>query len=578
MALASALVEELSRSGIERAVICPGSRSTPVALALLREPGIETTSVVDERSGGFFALGAALASGRPVAIACTSGTAAANLHPAVAEAHEASVPLIVLTSDRPPELRGIGAGQTIDQVKLYGSSVRWFSEMGTHEADDKGLLHMRSSACRAYAHAAGDPRPGPVHLNLSWRDPLGPEAVDGDVTAQSALALQGRGDLPLSIVHADSSEVPAGTLDAISADVDEVEAGLIVAGRQTDGDLGEAIAELATVTGYPVLAEPTSQLRLHPRLGSSVVWTYDSIARVRPSRLDPELVIRFGDMPTSKALRQWLGSLTDAAHLVVDPIASFNEPTGTAGLTLRADPAELARGLAKRTDPREETPYGSKWRLANEAAGGAIRAELSRFGGDPTEPGAHVSLGAALRDGDLLFLASSMPVRDAESFLPASRRDVLVFSNRGANGIDGTISAAIGTAVASGRPAWVVVGDLALHHDSNALALLRHASAPVRIVCLNNDGGGIFEFLPQASQISREEFEAVFGTPLGLELTHLAALHGIEHQRVEALDELAGAGAAGHALIEVPIERSGNVAVHDAIWQGVATRLGSLGN
>ena len=179
-ALASALVEELARSGVEQAVICPGSRSTPGgAGAPARARRSTTTSVVDERSAGFFALGAALASRRPVAVACTSGTAAANLHPAVAEANEASVPLIVLTSDRPPELRGIGAGQTIDQVKLYGSAVRWFCEMGTHDADDAGLLHMRSSACRAYADAAGDPRPGPVHLNLSWRDPLGPEPRRG---------------------------------------------------------------------------------------------------------------------------------------------------------------------------------------------------------------------------------------------------------------------------------------------------------------------------------------------------------------------------------------------------------------
>src|SRR5687768_10709136 len=218
-ALASALVEELARSGVEQAVICPGSRSTPVALALLREQGIKTTSVVDERSAGFFALGAALATGQPVAIACTSGTAAANLHPAVAEAHEASVPLIVLTSDRPPELRGIGAGQTIDQVKLYGSAVRWFSEMGTHDADDAGLLHMRSSACRAYAEALGDPRPGPVHLNHSWRDPLGPEPSEGDVTAATSLALEGRGDMPLSGLHSPAPALDGAALDAISADL-----------------------------------------------------------------------------------------------------------------------------------------------------------------------------------------------------------------------------------------------------------------------------------------------------------------------------------------------------------------------
>ncbi|MDX6585669.1 MAG: 2-succinyl-5-enolpyruvyl-6-hydroxy-3-cyclohexene-carboxylate synthase [Solirubrobacterales bacterium] len=577
-ALASALVEELARSGVRQAVICPGSRSTPIALALLSEPGIATTSVVDERSAGFFALGAALASDLPVAIACTSGTAAANLHPAVAEANEASVPLIALTSDRPPELRGVGAGQTIDQVKLYGSSVRWFCEMGTHDADDVGLLHMRSSACRAFAEATGDPRPGPVHLNLSWRDPLGPEPVEGDVTATSPVALEGRGDLPLNSVHSPALTLDAAALDAISADLAETERGLIVAGRQTDPALAPAIAVLAAASGYPVLAEPTSQLRLDPDLGSDVIWAYDSIARARPEDLVPDVVIRFGDMPTSKALRQWLGSLDQAAQLVVDPAGTWNDPTRTAGLSLRADPALLAIGLAARLDEGQETPFAAKWRLANESAAAAIRAELSRFGGEPTEPGAYMSLGAALRDGDVVFCASSMPIRDAESFLPASERDVIFLSNRGANGIDGTVSSAIGAAVATGSPAWVVIGDLALHHDTNGLALLRHAPAPVRIVCLNNDGGGIFEFLPQASQVTREEFEAVFGTPLGLDLSKLAALHGIEHRRIAGLDELAGAGASGHVLIEVPVDREKNVAVHEALWLSVASRLNSLGD
>jgi 2-succinyl-5-enolpyruvyl-6-hydroxy-3-cyclohexene-1-carboxylate synthase len=576
-ALASAFVEELARSGVERAVICPGSRSTPIALALLREPGITTTSIVDERSGGFFALGAALASRRPVVITCTSGTAAANLHPAITEASEASVPLIALTNDRPPELRGIGAGQTIDQVKLYGESVRWFAEMGTHDADDAGLMHMRSSACRAYAAAAGDPRPGPVHLNLSWRDPLGPEPQDGDVIATSPLALGGRDDLPLSSIHAPEPGLAPEALDAIAADLAETERGLIVAGRQTDPALAPAVAALTSTRGFPVLAEPTSQLRFGPDTGPHVIWAYDAIARSRPPELEPELVLRFGDMPTSKALRQWLSSLEGAAQLVVDPTGTWNEPTRRAGLSLRADGASLAHGLASRLSVRTETSFAAQWRLANEAAAEAIRAELSRFGGAPTEPGAHMSLGAALRDSDLVFCASSMPIRDAESFLPASKREVLFLSNRGANGIDGTVSSAVGAAVASGRPTWVVIGDLALHHDSNGLALLRHSQAPVRIVCLNNDGGGIFEFLPQASQVTREEFEAVFGTPLGLDLSSLAALHGIEHRRVVGLDELAAAGSQGHALIEVPIDRRGNVPVHESLWQRVAQHLGGSG-
>ncbi|MEJ7875070.1 MAG: 2-succinyl-5-enolpyruvyl-6-hydroxy-3-cyclohexene-1-carboxylic-acid synthase [Solirubrobacterales bacterium] len=572
-ALASALVEELSRSGVEHAVICPGSRSTPLALALLREPGIATVSVVDERSAGFCALGMALGTRRPVAIACTSGTAAANLHPAVAEADQASVPLVVLTSDRPPELRGIGAGQTIDQVKLYGSAVRWFSEMGTHDADDAGLMHMRSSGCRAFAAAQGDPRPGPVHLNLSWRDPLGPEPAEGDVTAASRLALQGRGDMPLTSVTMHSRSLAPQDVDAIAAELAETQRGLIVIGRQTDPMLAPAIEALAEATGFPILAEPTSQLRLGAHDRSRVVWAYDAIARAAPPALSPDLIIRFGDMPTSKALRTWLGSLEGADQLVVDPAGTWNDPTRAAGITLRADPATLARDLAARLDTPGPSDFDEAWRLAGEAAARAIREVLSRHSGNPTEPGAHMALGAALRDGDLMFVASSMPIRDSEAFLPAAERDVLVLSNRGANGIDGTVSSAIGAAIASGRPAWVVLGDLALHHDSNGLTLLRDVAVPIRIVCLNNDGGGIFEFLPQAGQISRDEFEAVFGTPLGLDLAKLAAVHGIEHRRIDGLDELAGAGQDHHALIEVPVDRLRNVGLHDAIWQRAAEEI-----
>lgn len=569
-ALASALVEELARSGVRQAVICPGSRSSPVALALLREPRIATTSVVDERSGGFFALGAALSTRRPVAIACTSGTAAANLHPAVAEADEASVPLIVLTSDRPPELRGIGAGQTIDQVKMFGSSARWFAEMGTHSADDVGLLHMRSSACRAYVCAAGDPRPGPVHLNLSWRDPLGPEPGEADITATSSLALAGRGDLPLLAVKAGQPMISPEALDAVAADLSGTARGLIVAGRQTDPALASAISALAAAIGFPILAEPTSQLRLGAHAGTNVIWAYDAIARARPAELEPELILRIGDMPTSKALRQWLASLPALTQLVVDPVGTWNDPTRIVGLALRADPGLLAEALTERIGEPRESEFAAAWRAANDVAAEAIDAVLGEFGDTPTEPGAHMSLGAALRERDLVFCASSMPIRDAESFWPAASREFLFLSNRGANGIDGTISSAIGAAVGSGRAAWVIVGDLALHHDSNGLALLRHAPAPVRIVCLNNDGGGIFEFLPQASQVPRAEFEAVFGTPLGLDLEKLAALHGIEYRRAESLGELPGVDASGHALIEVPVERAENVGVHDAIWERVA--------
>src|SRR3954470_10547600 len=228
------MAEELARSGVRRAVISPGSRSTPLAVALWRQPEIEVSVILDERSSGFFALGSALATGSPAAVLCTSGSAAANLHPAVVEADEAGVPLIVLTADRPPELRDIGAGQTIDQLKLYGDAVRWFCEVGTHEADDGGLLHFRAVTCRAYAEAIGDPRPGPVHLNVPWREPLAPIPVEGQVTASDPLALEGRGDGPLSTVSVTLPRADEAALDRLAERIGSSARGLIVAGRQMD--------------------------------------------------------------------------------------------------------------------------------------------------------------------------------------------------------------------------------------------------------------------------------------------------------------------------------------------------------
>jgi 2-succinyl-5-enolpyruvyl-6-hydroxy-3-cyclohexene-1-carboxylate synthase len=573
-ALASALVEELARAGVERAVVCPGSRSTPVSLALLREPGIATTSVVDERSGAFLALGAANATGRPVAVACTSGTAAANLHPAVCEAGEAGVALILLTSDRPPELRDVGAGQTIDQIDLYGTAVRWFCEVGTHDADDAGLLHMRSTACRAVAVATGDPRPGPVHLNLSWRDPLGPEPREGEVTATSALALEGRGaDVALTDVYRPEAALGQAEIDSLAADLREAGRGLIIAGRQADPALGAALAELAAATGYPVLAEPTSQVRLGPHDRTEVVWPYEAIARARPASLEPEVVVRFGDMPTSRALRDWLASLEGCAQLVVDPHGSWSEPTRKAGLALRAEPVGLARMLAAAlADPPVDEGWQRLWRRAATAAAGAIDAELSGRD-EPTEPGLAVALGSLYADGELVYTASSMPIRDQEAFLEGGPASVLFLANRGANGIDGVVSSGVGAALTSGRPTWILLGDLALHHDSNGLAALGDVSTPVRLVVPNNDGGGIFEFLPQAGQVAREEFEAIFGTPLGLDLAKLAALHGIAHHRIERLADLRSLPRDRHLLAEVPVDRRANVAVHRALWESAAQAI-----
>ncbi len=577
-ALASAMVEELARCGVRDAVLSPGSRSTPLALALWREPAIEARVVVDERSAGYFALGAAQVTGRPVAILCTSGTAAANLHPAVCEADEAGVPLIALSADRPPELRGIGAGQTIDQIKLYGSAVRWFCELGTHDADDAGLLHFRSVACRGFAAAAGDPRPGPVHLNIAWRDPLGPEPRQGDVTASSALALKGRegrsgGDPPLTTVPRAISAPAEALVDAL-VEPDPRRATRPDRRRAQPGPHGR----------------PGNR---RPRPGDRLPGSRraDVATPARPARSKPGRVVIRADRPRSAqaadtgpgaAVRRH-ADLQAAAPMAVLAAGGTPDRGRPARRLERADPdrggdrprrpggARAALSIARLAGAATEPRWAETWLAAAEAAESAIGAELAGLD-RPTEPGVHAALGGLYADGDLVYTASSMPIRDQEAFLPAGDADVLFLANRGANGIDGLISSGIGAASASGRPTWIVTGDVGLHHDSNALASLRHADAPIRIVVLNNDGGGIFEFLPQAGQFGRDEFEAILGTPPGLEPERVAALYEVPYGRITDLSELAGASAET-ALIEVPVDRATNVALHERLGELAAEAL-----
>jgi len=574
-ALASAFVEELARGGLRHAVLSPGSRSTPLAVALWRRPEIDVTVIVDERSAAFFALGAAQATRTPVAMLSTSGTAAANFHPAICEADESGVPLIALTADRPPELRGIGAGQTIDQLKLYGDSVRWFCEVGTHEADDDGLLHYRSTACRALAAARGETRPGPVHLNLAWREPLSPVPVEGAVTATDPLALEGRDVRPLTAVTPIDTEPSEFLLEEVAKHIAGARSGAIVAGRQLDPELRDPLAHLARAAGLPILAEPTSQLRCGPHDRSYVVTAYDLLLRDEgfAKATTPDLVLRFGEMPTSKPLRAWLAE-SGAEEIVVDPFGGWNEPTRRAAALLRADPTELAAGWAARLGG-EERGLPSAWLDAERAARDAIEAELE--GLDPlSEPGLHLALGRAHRDGDLVYTASSMPIRDQEAYLPAGEADALFLCNRGANGIDGLISSGIGAAHATGRPTTIVTGDLGLLHDIGGLAALRDVSTPVRIVVVDNDGGGIFHFLPQAAALAGREFEALLGTPRGIDAAKAADLFNLPHRHLETLTDLPDALAAGTGLIEVKTDRQTNVELHRQLTRRVGAALADL--
>ncbi|MGH9185609.1 MAG: 2-succinyl-5-enolpyruvyl-6-hydroxy-3-cyclohexene-1-carboxylic-acid synthase [Acidimicrobiales bacterium] len=557
------LVDEWARCGVNHAVVAPGSRSTPLALALATNHRIAVDVHHDERAAAFMAVGVGLATGRPAVLLTTSGTAAAELHAAVVEAHQGLVPLIVCTADRPGELHDVGAPQTIDQNRLFGGAVRWFVSPGV--ADAATSATWRSLAGRAFAEAAGSSgAPGPVHVNLAFRDPLGgvpgplPPGRDGN-RAWHRLAAT-RHDLAdrelLSLV---------GRLGG--------RRGVVIAG----GGAGDPslVHALARVAGWPVLADPRSASRL-PR--PTTVAHADAIVRHRPFTAGhrPEVVLRLGAPPASKAMAQWLAGL-DALQLAVSPAGVWWDPDRTAETVIHADPSAVCRqlttALGDRHAPRE---WSEEWRRADAAAAAAIEGVLAGHT-EATEPAAARDLVAALREGSTLVVSSSMPIRDVEWYA-APRAGVTILANRGANGIDGVVSTAVGVARAGAGPTVVLVGDVALLHDSNALLGVRDRSINLVIVVIDNDGGGIFEFLPQAGQVPREQFERLFGTPHGVRVEELAAAHGLASLTVEVPGALAPAVhscivTGGVWLVVVRTDRQANVKVHDELNAAVAAAL-----
>jgi 2-succinyl-5-enolpyruvyl-6-hydroxy-3-cyclohexene-1-carboxylate synthase len=536
-----AFVDELARCGLRHAVTCPGSRNAPLILSLAGHGGIECRSVIDERSAGFVALGMAKASRRPVAITCTSGTAAANLHPAVAEAWEARVPLLVLTADRPPELREVGAGQAIDQLRLYGSAAKWFVEVGTHEPGRETAIHHRALACRAYWTAAGG-RPGPVHLNFALREPLAPvpEPLEGE-------DWRGREDgRPWTELREHASAPHADDVHALTARIAGAPRGVIVCGPTAER-IAEPAARLAAEAGWPLLAEPTSGVRCGEHDRSHVVAHYDVLLRVERFAREhaPGLVLRVGDMPTSKPLREWVAG---APQMVVDPHAAWHEPTRRAELILHSAAAPTLDALASALEMRT-TERDPGWLASWRAADALVPAALAEAP-DPFEPKALAGLEPRLPDGALVWVSSSMPVRDVEAYFPQSPKRLRFLANRGANGIDGVVSSALGAALASGRPTWLLTGELALLHDLGGVQAARRAGAELTIVCLNNGGGAIFDFLPVADHADPLLYEEHIATPAGVDLTELVP-----------------------GLIEVRTDRRENVALHQAVVERVAQAL-----
>jgi 2-succinyl-5-enolpyruvyl-6-hydroxy-3-cyclohexene-1-carboxylate synthase len=561
-----AFVDELARCGVREACTSPGSRSTPLVLSLAREPRIRSTSHVDERCGAFFALGLAKASGVPAVLACTSGTAAANYAPAVIEAHEARVPLIVLTADRPPELRDLGAGQTIDQVKLYGTAVRWFLEVDGHSATPERLRWLRQLACRAFWTAIGS-RPGPVHLNFSLREPL---VLDEPLPAERGGRAGGR---PWVTRPRTASEPAAAVLDGLRDELKARPQAVLVAGRaERDPVLGAALAAFAERAAIPLLADPLSGARRGP----AAVAHYDALLRDPgwAAAHAPDLVLRVGDLPTSKPLRQWLHGLDDALHVAFGPDGAWQDPGGAVGTILAADPRTTLEALGDRLKRRRDSGWLDRWRRADRLAAAAIARALSPAG--LSEPRVAAELGATLPPEATVVAASSMPVRDVETFFPARERVPRVLANRGANGIDGTVSTAFGVAAAADGPVVLLIGDVALLHDLGGLLAASRLGLELTIVLLHNDGGGIFDFLP----VSREgrEFTEHVATPHGLDFAHAAALFGCGYEVADGVEGFRAAvgralTAEATSIVAVRTDRAENVALHRAVWDEVEAAL-----
>lgn len=553
---AATLVDALHRSGVHHACVTPGSRSTPLAVAL-SESAVIDWSHHDERSSAFFALGLARATGRPVLVVTTSGTAAAELHPALVEARHGRVPLIAVTADRPFELRDVGAPQTIDQQGLFGPTVLWSHDTAVPDPTQVAPAHVAALAARLVLEATGPPA-GPVHLNLRFREPL---ITAGPVAAEATVVPRVH-----PVVVAPGPESVAEVAAAVAG-----RRGVLVAGPIDDPGIPEAAARFAAAMGWPILADPLSGLRRGPHDRGKVLAASDALGWAGwIDRADPDVVVRVGALPTSKPVARWLEAHRDRVQVLVDP-TGWRDPTASATHVVRADPTltlEALAGLASPTAPQ----WIERWLEADRTAAAALHGfvDAEPF---PNEPAVARLVAEAAPEGSTLWVASSMPVRDIDAVLLPGGRTLTVRANRGANGIDGFLSTVLGWAAASGA-ATALSGDLSLLHDIGALATARRLGLPVRIVVIDNDGGGIFHLLPQAGHPA---FERHWGTPHGLDLTAIAAAFGVPAETVTTADRLSRlleAPPEGPSLVRIPTDRAANADLHRRMRASVAAALG----
>ncbi|MDC3418284.1 2-succinyl-5-enolpyruvyl-6-hydroxy-3-cyclohexene-1-carboxylic-acid synthase [Aquibacillus salsiterrae] len=559
-------IDELYQSGLTDVVISPGSRSTPLAMTFAEHPNIHHWINLDERSAAFFALGMAKQLRKPVAIVCTSGTAAANYFPAIVEAYYARVPLVVLTADRPHELRDVGAPQAIDQINLYGKHVKWFQEMAL--PDSTLFSYVRGMASRA-VFLANAGNAGPVHLNFPFREPLVPDfTIENLWGEKGSVKFHEFFDGSKAVTHHDALK--------LTNVLQQHKRGLLVCGPQEDDELAREVARLAEVYNIPLLADPLSGIRAgtHPKI--NVIESYDTILKSKEVRdyLKPDYIIRFGAMPVSKSYMLLLKENPLIDHFVIEEHAGFREPVGMGSHFIYSNPIAFCAALEGLNLLTSDKEWLHKWNQMNAICTHHLMTE-----DDPnqlTEGHVVKYLQEYTPNRSTLYVGNSMPIRDMDTFFLRTNKEIKVLGNRGVNGIDGLTSSGLGAA-AHGEVVTLLVGDLTFFHDMNGLLLAKQYGLRLTIVLINNNGGGIFSFLPQAKEKSKH-YEVLFGTPLDIDFFYTAELYGASYTKVTSWEEfkvgLANAYIKeGISIIEVQTNRDENVKWHQQKWKLIQNKL-----
>lgn len=566
----ASFVDELTRLGVNKAVISPGSRSTPLAMLMAEHPELSCYMNIDERSAGFFALGLAKENKKPVVLVCTSGTAAANYYPAIVEARYSRVPLIVITADRPHELRDVGAPQAIDQIQMYGQYPKWFVDVALPEEQVGMYRYVRTIAGRAVAVSASHPA-GVVHLNFPFREPLIPNLGLPNLWETE--------DERSSYLHTIQGvpELSKTQIQVISGLLKDVTKGLIICGEQNDLAFDSAVKKLSRKLKFPILADPLSQLRSSKGDKQGVIEGYDSILK-DPEMIDtlkPDLILRFGPMPVSKPLMLMLKNNPDITQIIVDPSEEYRDPTLNASHIIVSDHTSFCEDLIEVITETSSSKYYDNWILCNSVFQELVDHELGNVN-DLFEGKIVRELQQVLPNGSRLVVGNSMPIRDVDTFFRNTDKEISILANRGANGIDGVVSTALGISAASTNSTFLLIGDLSFFHDLNGLLAAKINNLDLTIILVNNDGGGIFSFLPQSKE--EKHFETLYGTPIGIDFSKVVDMYQGQYEKMNSWDQLHSYfqdkwSKKGLKVIEIETDRKTRVKIHREMLNRVSQEI-----